>query len=200
LNVIHRFGTTEWQDNVKEFRRQQPNLIEIYRRTWGRTLIPLTLPDGRVLDLSPGEHNELQAAIVKEFAPRFAPGAYLLYLGDTANKMLHVETERLSTLGVPVTQHDKLPDVVLYEQQREWLFLIEAVTSHGPMSDTRVQQLILMLANCTAESIFVSAFPDLKTFKKYISEIAWETEVWIAENPDHLIHFNGDKFLGPRDP
>ena len=26
---------------------------------------------------------------------------------------------------------------------------------------------------------------------------AEQTEVWIAENPDHLIHYNGEKFLGP---
>ncbi|MFS2517149.1 MULTISPECIES: BsuBI/PstI family type II restriction endonuclease [Parabacteroides] len=31
-----------------------------------------------------------------------------------------------------------------------------------------------------------------------MADIAWETEVWIAENPGHMIHFNGDRFIGPR--
>jgi adenine-specific DNA-methyltransferase len=43
----------------------------------------------------------------------------------------------------------------------------------------------------------VTAFPDRVTFRKFAKDIAWETEVWIADNPDHMIHFNGDKFLGP---
>ena len=28
--------------------------------------------------------------------------------------------------------------------------------------------------------------------------INWDTEVWIAELPEHMIHLNGDQFMGPR--
>jgi hypothetical protein len=137
-------------------------------------------------------------AVIKEFAPRFAPGSVLLYVGDTANKDLFVDIPRLKKLGIPIDEHGKLPDIVLFDKKRNWMFLIEAVTSHGPVSPKRMIELEELLKNSNVGKIFVSAFPDLKEFRKYTSDLAWETEVWIAEIPDHMIHFNGDKFLGPR--
>jgi type II restriction enzyme len=148
--------------------------------------------------LSPGKHNEVQAAIVEAFAARFAPGACLLYLGDTAKKNLHIDAGRLAALGAPVTEHDKLPDVILHDEKRNRVFLIEAVTSHGPMTPKRVVELEAMFTVCQVPLIYVSAFPNFAEFRKHLKTIAWETEVWIAEIPDHLIHFNGDRFLGPR--
>jgi type II restriction enzyme len=97
----------------------------------------------------------------------------------------------------PITEHDKLPDVIIYDEKRDWIFLVEAVTSHGPISHKRALELEQILAQCPAGLIYVSAFPDMKEFRRHISEIAWDTEVWIAELPEHLIH--GDRFLGPRD-
>jgi len=135
--------------------------------------------------------------IVEAFAPRFAPGAVLLYLGDSANKQLHIASEFLEQLHIPAMNHDKLPDVVLYDQQRNWLFLIEAVTSHGPVSAKRHAELEAMLRDCPAGRVYVTAFLDFTAFKKYTAEIVWESEVWVAAFPDHMIHFNGDRFLGP---
>jgi len=148
--------------------------------------------------MSPGKHNELQAAVVEQFAPRFAPDSHLIYLGDTMNKDLFVEVDYLSKLGIPITQHDKMPDVVLHQPKNNWLFLIEAVTAHGPMSPKRIFELEEMLASCKAGKVYVTAFPDFSEYRKWIKEVAWETEVWISEVPDHLIHYNGDKFFGPR--
>ena len=122
----------------------------------------------------------------------------MLYLGDTDHKSLHVEQEKLAALGIPDGKHDKLPDVVLYDEARGWLFLIEAVTSHGPVSPKRYKELEEMLSGCKAGRVYVSAFLDGKTFGRYAAEIAWETEVWIADAPEHMVHFNGDRFLGPR--
>lgn len=140
----------------------------------------------------------MQAAIIQEFAPRFAGGGEVLYLGDTAKKDLHVDKERLKELGIPINQHNKLPDIVIYHKNKNWLYLIEAVTSHGPVSGKRIVELEKMLSACKAGKIYVTAFPTRLEFRKYIGDIAWETEVWIAEEPDHMIHFNGDKFIGPR--
>jgi len=161
-------------------------------------MIPLTY-QGKEYHLSPGKHNRLQVAIIEEFGPRFAPGAKLLYLGDTANKSLLVDEDTFLELNIPLTRHDKLPDVILYDQQRQWLYLIEAVTSHGPVTPKRQVELDDMLKDCLAGLIYVSAFPDFITFRNFLTEIAWETEVWLSELPDHMIHYNGDRFMGPRD-
>lgn len=173
------------------------SLLAVYTASKRMHLVPVKLADGSEFTLSPGKHNKVQAAVVREFAARFAPGATILYLGDTAKKTLILQEDVLKRLCVPITKHDKLPDVVLYDEQRNWLFLIEAVTSHGPVSPKRKVELEKALRSCTAERIYVSAFPHFKEFRRHIDNIAWETEVWIVENPDHMIHFNGDKFLGP---
>jgi hypothetical protein len=45
--------------------------------------------------------------------------------------------------------------------------------------------------------VFVTAFLNRRGLLKYLGAIAWETEVWVADTPDHMIHFNGERFLGP---
>ena len=158
----------------------------------------MTLPDGWVLRFSPGKHKEVQKAVVEEFAPRFAPGTHLLYLGDAEKKDLFVDKVRLAELGIPITDHEKLPDVLLYDAKRKWLFLVEAVTSHGPVSPSRMIDLKAMLARCQAGAVYVSAFSDFAEFRKHATNIAWETEGWLRDAPDHLIHYDGNRFLGPR--
>jgi hypothetical protein len=135
---------------------------------------------------------------VEEFGPRFAPGAKLLYLGDTARKIMILEQDILAGLGVPVDDHGKFPDIIFLDEGKNRMFLIEAVTIHGPVSPKRHLELEEIFKHCKASRIYVTAFLDFPTFKRYINEIAWETEVWIAEIPSHMIHFNGDKFLAPR--
>ena len=152
---------------------------------------------GKEFKLSAGKHNQLQKDIVEIFAPRFAPDAVLLYFGDTVRKHLYVDEEYCQTLKINITQHDKLPDVILYQVERNWLYCIEAVTSHGAISPKRVIELQEMLKASSVIPILVSAFPNFRTFAKYASEIAWETEVWVADNSDHMIHFNGEKLLQP---
>ena len=197
LEVIRLFGTTGWTLAVDNFRRKQGALVERYERERHYNMVPIKLPDGQSLYFSPGKHNEVQKAIVEEFAPRFAPGANLLYVGDTANKNLFVDNTGLAKLGIPITEHDKLPDVVLYDETRNWLFLVEAVTSHGPVTPKRVLEIEEMLSECPAGMVCVSAFPDFAEFRKHMQSIAWETEVWLCDIPDHMIHYDGDRFLGP---
>lgn len=194
-SLMRSFGTESWQLNLNKFLATKTTLADIYSRRRKTKMVPLTISSGKAVSLSPGKHNELQVAIVEQFAPRFAPGAILLHLGDTARKMLYCDQERLADLGMTVDEHNKLPDVVLYHRQANRLFLIEAVTSHGPVSPKRHYELEQMLSHVSAARIYVSAFPDFKEFKRHLASIAWETEVWLSEMPDHLIHFNGDKFL-----
>lgn len=197
LLAIQMFGTKAFAPSAKKFTDSHGSLHEVYAANKAMQLVPIKLEDGTEYLLSPGKHNEVQAAIVQEFAPRFAPGSTLLYLGDTAKKTLILNEAMLDAIGLPITKHDKMPDVVLYSPEKNWLFLIEAVTSHGPVSPKRKMELEETLGGCEAERIYVSAFPDFAEFKKHATNIAWETEVWLADMPDHMIHFNGDKFLGP---
>lgn len=198
LKTIKTYKTSSWEKNIKEFKDKIGELREKYRKDRNMSRVPIKLADGKVLQLSPGRHNEVQAAIIEEFASRFAKGSILLYLGDAENKNLHVESELLKNIGIPITEHSKLPDVVIYDGAKNWLYLIEAVTSHGPMSPKRIMELEDFLEECEAGKIYVSAFPDFSEFKKHTNDIAWDTEVWIMEFPEHMIHFNGDRFLGPR--
>lgn len=147
---------------------------------------------------SPGKHNQLQKAIIEEFAPRFAPNSECLYVGDTIQKDMVKNVGKLSLLGFEITLHDKMPDVVLYREDKNWVYFIESVTSVGPMNPKRILEIESMTEKVTAGKIYVTAFLDFVTFKKFSEQLAWETEVWIADMPDHMIHLNGDKFLGPR--
>jgi hypothetical protein len=167
------------------------------RRTASR--VKVTLPRSADIFLSPGAHNKLQAQVIEEFLPRFAPDASILYLGDTDHKSLCMDEGALLKLGISLTEHDKLPDIVAYDETRRWVFLIEAVTSHGPVSAKRHMELEEALQSCDAGRVYVSAFLGFQEFKREASQIAWDTEVWIAEEPDHMLHYNGDRFLGPRE-
>ena len=154
--------------------------------------------NGVAYTLSPGKHNALQKAIIEEFLPRFAADAECLYLGDTTNKELVKNIAMLTKLGFSITLHDKMPDVVLYDEQKNWLYFIEAVTSVGPMNPKRILELEELTKKVIAGKVYITAFLDFKTYKKFADDLAWETEVWIAEAPDHMIHLNGDRFYGPR--
>lgn len=198
--VIRRYGSVRFQPAVAAFLQRVGSLQAAYQSSRSAHHVPLRMPDGSRVYLSPGLHNRLQVAVIEEFVPRFAPGATVLYVGDTAHKHVACETDRLAALCIVITEHDKLPDIVLYWSERSWLFLIEAVTTHGPVSPKRRHEIECMLRNSAAQRVYVTAFLDVRAFRKYAGDIAWETEVWIAESPDHMIHFNGPKFLGPYEP
>jgi len=123
----------------------------------------------------------------------------LVYVGDTGKKWGYFDAVLLAKLGVVVDIHGKMPDVVLYHPQRNWLMLVEAVTSHGPVDSKRHAELKRLFAGATAGLVFVTAFPNQSAMKRRAGDIAWETEVWVADAPSHLIHFDGERFLGPYD-
>ena len=199
LEVINKYGTPKWSPALEKFIKETGKLKERYEKRKKKHLISVDLPDGKLVDFSPGKHNELQVKIIKEFRARFCPNTKVVYIGDTARKMLHVDRELLSKLDIPITKHDKLPDVVLYDPEKDIILLIEAVTAHGPLSPKRQIELEETLEHCSIKIIYISAFPDFTEFKRHIDNIAWDTEVWIESNPDHMIHFNGPKFYTAHD-
>lgn len=197
LQLIKHMQTVEWEKSVSRFLKYHEKLVDIYASKKKMTMMPVRI-NGADFNFSAGKHNELQKAIIEEFAPRFAPHSECLYVGDTIEKDLVKNEDKLTELGFEITLHDKMPDVVLYREDKDWIYFIESVTSVGPMDPKRILEIEDMTKGVTAGKIYVTAFLDFKTYKKFSEELAWETEVWIAELPEHMIHLNGDKFMGPR--
>lgn len=197
VQILRTMETPVWKEAVNRFLCYHEKLIDIYASKKRMTMMPVNI-NGENLKFSTGKHNELQKAIIEEFAPRFAPNSECLYVGDTIEKDLVKNVEKLKELGFEITLHDKMPDVVLYREDKNWIYFVESVTSVGPMDPKRILEITEMTKNVTAGKIFVTAFLDFKTYKKFAEELAWETEVWIAEMPEHMIHLNGDRFMGLR--
>ncbi len=197
FNLLQSYKTPSWDLKLKEFLSERKTLSEKYALARKMTMIPLKVTDNEEIKLTPGDHSKLIRDIVEEFGPRFAPGAELIYVGDTGGKTDYFLEEKLQELGVTVDNHGKMPDVVLYSPDKNWLYLIEAVTSHGPVDSKRHRELEVLFADAQPSLIYVTAFPDKKVMAGYLSDISWESEVWVATSPTHMIHFNGDKFLGP---
>jgi hypothetical protein len=196
IKVISSYNTKGWNAAKTIFSKKQGNLAVRYSARKMKFAIVAELPTGKLISLSPGKHNDLEQSIVTDFRQIFCPNTNVLYIGDTADKMSHIESKTLEGLKFPTNQHDKLPDVILYDKTKNVLFLVEAVTTtHGPVSAKRFEELEVILKDCTAKRIYISAFLDFTTYKKYSADIAWETEVWIKENPEHMIHLNGEKFF-----
>lgn len=135
--------------------------------------------------------------MIEEFGSLFVPEGELVYVGDTGSKWGFFNEALMSSLSISVDEHGIMPDVIIYCPRRNWLVLVEVVVSSGPVSPRRHDELKKLFMNSTAGLVFVTAFPNEKLMRKFIADIAWETEVWRADAPTHLIHFNGERFLGP---
>jgi len=195
--ALKKFGTSEWGYVARQYVGEAGALAERYAQDREMRRIPLTLEGGGAITLSPGGQNELVRLIVEEFCPRFTPAGVPVYVGDTDEKWAHFNEAYLNSLGVKIEIHGKMPDVVVHHVERNWLVLIEAVTSHGPVSPKRLEELKALFHGAKIGLVFVTAFLDKPGLARYVREIAWGTEVWVAETPGHLIHFNGERFLGP---
>lgn len=154
-------------------------------------------PDGTIFYHPRFRWCLLIKAIIEHFCPAFAPGGVVLYIGDTENKFVHLETSDLAALGITLASAAKIPDVIVHFRAKNWLLLIEAVTSAGPVDGKRRKELKNLFAGCKAGLVFVTAFENRRTMLSFGNHIAWESEVWMADDPDHMIHFNGERFLGP---
>lgn len=197
LDVVQAWGSVDADDVVDTYLIELPGQLAAYAAAREMNRIPVTLPDGAILTLSPGGQNVLLRSMVEDFCPRFTPSGRVLYLGDADAKMASFDEAALRDLGVVVDHHGKLPDLVVYMPDRNWLVLAEAASSHGPVDAKRHDELKRLFACATAGLVFVSCFPDRAVMRSYLPALAWETEAWAASDPDHLIHFNGDRFLGP---
>jgi hypothetical protein len=199
LALLRTFGSASWHDALTNYLAERETLVARYAKEREQNRIPVRIAPGKAITLSPGEHSELIRAVVEDFAPRFAPGSLLVYAGDTGDKWGYFDAPLLVELGVNVGAHGKMPDVVLHYTAKDWLLLVESVTSHGPVDGKRHSELANLFAESNAGLVYVTAFPSRAIMSRYLADIAWETEVWVADAPSHLIHFNGARFLGPYD-
>jgi hypothetical protein len=197
FSLLKRYGSSAWSDCLVQYGENIESLKKQYANVRDMKLIPVTLSDGKVVNLSAGKHNVLLKQIIEEFCPRYVGGGKILYLGDTAAKLKYLDEKAFARLGIIIEAHGKFPDMVILDEQRKWLFLIEAVTSHGPVNAKRHEELRRIFKNKSYGIVYVTAFPNSATLGKYVHDIAWETEVWVADAPTHIIHFNGERFLGP---
>lgn len=197
LQLLKSFGQKDWNQQLDAYLSNRRTLAERYAKQREMEKIPLTFGEARAVYLTPGAHNELIRLIIEEFGPRFTPGAEVLYIGDAGEKFVHFNEQKLKKLNVALDNRGKFPDVILYYPKEDWLLLIESVTSHGPIDAKRQSELATAFSGCTAGLVYVTAFLDRSTMKRYLDELSWETEVWVAATPTHMIHFNGKRFLGP---
>ncbi len=196
ISISRQFPDTNEKYALQGFLKRHQSLKEIYASKKKVSQIPITI-NNKKYNLSTGNHNVLQKAIIEDFAPRFAPGAECLYVGDSSKRDLVTLSKELSQIGITLSVHDKMPDVILFRDDKKWIYFIEAVDSVGPMTPARIREIESMSKKCRCGKIYVTAFQSFAKFKKFSDQLAWETEVWIAEMPDHMIHLNGDKFMGP---
>ena len=197
LRLIRVYGTDEFHPLLVKYLQDAPGLSEQYRAERQGRRIPVTQPDGSPVTLSPGGQNTLIKQMVEEFCPVYAPGGHVLYIGDADEKWAVFHEEALATLGVATDKHGKMPDLIVYLPDQNWLVLMEAASTHGPVDGQRHSELASLFAGSTAGLVYVSCFPSRAIMRKYLTLISWETEAWCAEDPTHLIHFNGERLLGP---
>jgi adenine-specific DNA-methyltransferase len=197
LAIARRHGSATWVTILEDFVASSDGLKTLRPRGRDMPKIPVVFPDGNEVELTAGGQNVLIKQVVEEFCPLFTPGGVVVYLGDTGQKHLRFDAGYFKKLGLTFDEHGKMPDIVVYLPEKKWLVLIEAVTSHGPVNLKRHNELKVLFKNSRAGLVFVTAFLNRKGMLKYIGEISWETEVWVADAPTHMIHFNGERFLGP---
>ena len=197
LKLLRTYGTSEWDKGLTTYLSSVDTLRKKYAQEREMKRIPIQVAKDKTITLSPGGQNILVERIVTDFCEIFTGGGRLVYVGDTADKWAYFDKSLLESLGVKIETHGKMPDVVVYIEQKNWLVLIEAVTSHGPVNPKRRGELKTLFKGCKAGFVFVTAFLDRQAMVKYLGDISWETEVWVADSPTHLIHFNGERFLGP---
>lgn len=198
LALLRQFGSRTWDRSLETYLAARGTLAAQYAHARELHRIPVQVKAGQKITISAGDHSDLIRSIIEDFGSFFVPGGELVYVGDTGKKWGYFDQELLASLRVKVGHHGKMPDVVIYYRKKNWLILVEAVASSGPVDGGRHVELAELFKNSKAGLVYVTAFPDRgEIFRKFLAVVAWETEVWCASDPTHLIHFNGIRFLGP---
>lgn len=118
LDVIRSYSADQFGPVVEQYLAEVPGLVEQYAAARALNRIPVTLPDGRALALSPGGQNVLIKQMAEVFCGYFTPGGQVVYIGDADEKWAVFDQDVLAGLGVAVDQHGKMPDLIVWLPER----------------------------------------------------------------------------------
>ncbi len=154
-----------------------------WRQQRSRTEVPVEVGQTQPYFLSPGAHSRLAAEVVEVYAPTFLTRPRVVYLGDTRHKEGYQNRDLMRELNLPLQVTANLPDVILLCEAARRLVVAEVVASSGPISAARLAQLEMLVQQSAALGYgprYMTAFPSRRVFRRFVEEIAWGTDVWIA--------------------
>lgn len=156
--------------------------------------VSVTLPNRSVRRLAQGPSSVLIKAVVEEFLPRFLYAPAVVLLSESRTKIVVQEKALIEALGLRIETDRLLPDLIALDTQlgRELLLFVEVVATDGPVTPSRKKALEAMAeeAHFTADKLaFVTVYLDRDhaTFRKTFGSLAWNTLVWLASEPEHII-------------
>lgn len=199
VKVMHTIGKPEYVSAVVGFSDTLDTWRDQQHEARGINKVPVRMPDGSPVTLSAGGQNILIKAMVEELCTRYAPGGEVIYIDDTDKKQDRGNHPILERFGITIPEHGKAPDLIVWLPEKQWLFLMEACSTHGPIDVLRKKDLDNLFSGAAGHIVYVSCFPSRAVMRKYLADLAWETEAWCADDPDHMIHLDGERFLGPYD-
>jgi len=147
--------------------------------------------------MTTGDEPSLVQQIVDEFCPRFTVGGEVWYVRRPGAQSTVVDEEAFRVSDIGLGPGSKMPDVIVKHAIENWILLIEAVTSDRPLDEVRRDNPAASEGADSLRLVYVAAFADRAAFRRYAMDIPWGTHVWVAAEPDHLIHFGGSQLLGP---
>lgn len=163
-----------------------------WRQPRSRAEVPVEVGQPQPYFLSPGTHSRLTAEVVEVYAPTFLKQSRVVYLGDTRHKGGYQNRDLMRELNLPLQVTSNLPDVILLCEVERCVVIVEVVASSGPVSTSRLAQLQSLVQQSLALGYrvrYVTAFPSRRVLRRFVEEIAWGTEVWIASEADQIVHF-----------
>lgn len=172
---------------------------ETWKQQQRRAEIPVEVGLPQPFFLSPGTHSQLTAEVVQVYAPIFLRAPQVVYLGDTRRKDGYQNRDLMRELNLPLQVTASLPDVILLSEVERCLAVIEVVASSGPISESRLGQLAPLVQQSLALGYrprYVTAFPSRRVLRRFVEELAWGTQVWIAEEAEQVIRFGDDRGNG----
>ncbi len=116
--------------------------------------------------------DEIVSAVLAGFVPRWFPNSRRLYVAATSVSAAYVCSAGMNALGISVDAAAKMPDVMIHDVKRNWLVLIEAVTSAGPVDGKRRSELKQLFKNSSAGLVFVTAFETRKAMQAFLGQIS----------------------------